>query len=113
MPRTTMAAPLFSAWFGHLEAAQALMEAGADVNAKDNKGRTPVHWSAWTGHLEVARALIEAGAEMNAKDDNGCTSLHASAQNGHLEVARALIKAGANFDGFSTQRIADLLRRIL
>ena len=81
---------------GHLDVARDLIEAGADVNAKDNNGLTPLCFCAAKGHLDVARALIEAGADVNAKKDNGVTPLHMCAYYGHLEVSRALIEKGAD-----------------
>ena len=81
---------------GLLDVARDLIEAGADVNAKDNEGLTPLYMCALGGHVEVARALIEAGADVNAKKDNGVTPLHMCAYTGHLEVSRALIEKGAD-----------------
>jgi ankyrin repeat protein len=101
---------------GHLDVARDLIEAGADVNAKDNNGFTPLCFCAKKGHLDVARALIEAGADVNAKvdnGDNGVTPLYVCAQEGHPEVARALIKAGSNFIGLSFEQVADLCRRLI
>ena len=83
------------------------------MNAKENDGSTSLHWSAQNGHLEVTRALIEAEADVNAKTNNGSSPLYLSAQKGHLEGARALIKAGSNFDGLSSDQVADLLRKML
>ena len=103
----------WSAREGHLEITQALIEAGADVNTKDNDGDTPLHSSAMNGHLEVARDLIKAGADVNAKTGAGHTPLYMCAQEGHLEVARVLIKAGSNFDGLSSDQVADFLRKML
>lgn len=99
---------------GHLEVVQALIETGADVNAKTAFGDTPLKICAYyEGNLEVARALIEKGADVNAKMAGGFTPLYTSSQNGHPEVARALIKAGWNFDGLSSYQVADLLRRMI
>ena len=81
---------------GHLDVARDLIEAGADVNAKDNDGFTPLSICAEKGHLDVARDLIWAGADVNAKDNDGMTPLYMCALGGHLEVARALIEAGAD-----------------
>jgi len=81
-----------------LALARALIKAGADLNANDTCGCTPLHLCAKKGHLELARALIEAGADVNAKEIEVHTPLHLCALNGHLEVARALIEAGADLN---------------
>ena len=44
----------------------ALLAAGADVNARDGRGRTPAHVAAFASHDDALRALAEAGADMNA-----------------------------------------------
>ena len=80
----------------NIELLQTALEEGADVNAKDKIGSTPLQMSAEHGHLEVVRALIEARAEVNAKTNCGWFTLHWSAAKGHLEVVRALIEAGAD-----------------
>ena len=102
---------------GHLDVARDLIEAGADVNAKDNDGFTPLSICAEKGHLEVSRALIEKGADVNAKEDDGVTPLYVCTQEGHLEghleVARALIKAGSIFNGLSSEQVANLCRRLI
>ncbi len=46
---------------GYTEAVEALLAAGADVNAKDVDGRTPLHWAAIHGQTAAVEALIEAG----------------------------------------------------
>ena len=49
---------------------------GADVNAKDNDGKTALHWAAWDGKVDITTFLIEKGADVGAKDENGKTALH-------------------------------------
>ena len=44
-----------------VEIAQALITAGADVNAKDEFGCTPLHGATNNGNTEIAQALITAG----------------------------------------------------
>lgn len=51
-----------------------MVEAGADLNARDIYGRTPLHYALSSG-AENVRALIEMGADVNAQDDNGHTPL--------------------------------------
>ena len=47
----------------------ALVEAGADVDARDIKSQTPLHKAAQHNpSVEVAKALVRAGADFNAVD---------------------------------------------
>lgn len=41
---------------------------GADVNLKNNGGRTALHYAASKGRLKIAEALISHGAKLNLKD---------------------------------------------
>ena len=54
---------------GDAEAVRRLLERGADVEARDGTGRTPLVAAAYGNHLGAARVLVEAGADANAKDD--------------------------------------------
>ncbi len=54
---------------------------GADVNARDAGGMTPLMWAAVRGHLDMVQLLVEKGAQVNAKDTFiGNTPLHDAAQ---------------------------------
>lgn len=48
------------------DAVKALIEAGADVNAKDDEGKTALSWAARNHNPQVLKALVEAGADVNA-----------------------------------------------
>jgi ankyrin repeat protein len=71
-----------------------LLASGAGVNARDDRGRTPLHWAIWKMNLEYAKALLEAGADINAKDQGGRTPLLDGVW--HAELTRFLIDAGAD-----------------
>jgi len=59
---------LHAACNGHVEVAQLLLAARADLEAKDTLGYTPLICAAYKGHVEVAQLLVAAGADLNAKE---------------------------------------------
>ena len=64
----------------------------ANVNARDDDGRTPLHYVKDEG---FAKALVEAGAKVNARDSDGETPLHVVKSGG---VAKVLVKARADLN---------------
>lgn len=67
---------------------------GADVNATDERGSTPLLEAARYGHEDITRVLIAAGADLKAKDKDGKTALVLAVQGDHDEVVRVLKQAG-------------------
>ena len=58
-----------------LVAVRVALEHGADVNAADEKGDTPLHGGAWRGSNEIVRLLVDRGARLDAVNRNGFTPL--------------------------------------
>ena len=64
-----------AAVFGRTEVALALIEAGADVNFRNNEGSTPLHTAAFFCRTEIVEALLTNGADQNIKNNAGSTAL--------------------------------------
>ena len=76
---------------------RALLAAGADANARDPLGATPLHDAAWNGNREIAALLIAHGAEVNARHlEAGSTPLHYAVIKDNLGVAEVLLEHGAD-----------------
>jgi ankyrin repeat protein len=70
-----------------------LIELGADVNATNNAGATPLlHLIRHRGSMDDFDALLKAGAKADIADNNGVTPLHLAAENSNLEMCKALLK---------------------
>ena len=79
----------------HPEIARILIDAGADVNAKEKDEWSLLHYSA-KFHSGICKLLIDAGADLNIQRNDGWTALHICAFSDELEVAKMLIEAGAD-----------------
>ena len=88
----------YAAFADNAQTAAALLDAGADVNAraKNKFDNTPLQVSLLTQSHEVARLLLARGAEVNARQSEGVTALHEAAAAGDVEMIRVLLAAGAD-----------------
>jgi hypothetical protein len=81
---------------GYVEIASLLIASGANVNARNDKGMSPLQIAAVKSRIDVVSLLLENGAAINASDNEGRTSLHNAATNGDSEIVELLLKKGAN-----------------
>jgi hypothetical protein len=77
---------------GYVDAIQMLLKAGADVDARDAAGNTPLHVA---GTFEARDALVKAGADVNAANAAGSTPLHVAAGQEAYEDVCLLLANGA------------------
>nr|WP_321357246.1 ankyrin repeat domain-containing protein [uncultured Draconibacterium sp.] len=93
-PKIGMQAAIMS---NNLEAIKQHIEAGSDINLKDQmSGSTPLISAVSFGRKEITKALIDAGADLNLKNNDGSTALHSAAFFCHLEIVQMLIDAKAD-----------------
>ena len=76
---------------GHVDVVQVLIDAGADIDAKNEVGRSPLMFASIKGHLDVVKVLVEAGAGVRATNNDGDTCLLIAANFGHTETVRYLV----------------------
>ena len=110
----TAKTPLWkAAMFGEIEPAKQAIADGADVNAKGERGLTPLHFAVVaaldSGDNKVIELLIANGADVNAKDDRGLTPLDSVKR---LSEAAAFTKKLRAIQGKTDDiPVADLLRK--
>jgi len=75
-----------------------VIEIGADINLKDNRGHSPLHHAAIYGKIEIVKILLQAGAKLDIQDNDGRSPLHRAARNGKIGILKILIDAGAKLD---------------
>lgn len=84
---------------GEVAEVESLVESGADVNAANASGQTPLHLAAANGDADMVRVLIEDGAEFDMPDSGaGLSALHVAAQCGHERVVDLLVRYGADLE---------------
>jgi uncharacterized protein len=93
-----------AAFFGHAEAVEGLLAAGADVNlpSRESMKMPPLGSAMAVQRNDIARTLIEHGADVNAKAVNDLTALHTAAARGNLEAAKLLLDHGADVNATAT-----------
>ena len=110
------ATPLhFASFRGHFEIALALLDNGADVNARNADGQTPLHRVSLSLRLRfesesgyetanrLVKLMLERGADVNARDKDQATPLHYATFMTNLETTRVLLDNGANIHAKNVQ----------
>jgi ankyrin repeat protein len=73
-----------------------ILEAGADIEAQDEKGRTAVVAATYGNHADTVEALIAQGADINIRDNMLNNVLLYAGASGYLDIVRLAIGAGAD-----------------
>ena len=81
---------------GNLKGLEAALAAGADVNARDDRGWTALMYVVDKGYVLLVEPLLNAKADLNVRAPDGATALFMAAAHGHGEIIPLLMKAGAD-----------------
>ncbi len=78
---------------GDTASVAALLDKGADVNAKFRYGATALFKAAERGHTEIVKLLLARGADVTVKDTfYGATAMTWALSNGHTEAVKAILE---------------------
>lgn len=101
---------------GTLAELELLLEAGIDVNMRDELGETLLHKMQFRDKPECVAAILKHGGDINARDRYGNTALHEAVLHNQTDMVRLLLQAGAdrsvcNEDGDTPEDVARLYTR--
>ena len=85
----------FAAQYGHLPHLRFLLENGANPDARERRGLTPVMLAILHRQSDPVLPLLEAGANPNISDNAGLTPLYRAVEGGMDDAARTLVEGGA------------------
>lgn len=86
-----------AAFFGRADIMDLLLQLGADVNARNEKGETPLMLAIHYGRKEVVALLDKIPTvQVNAQNDLGQTSLFYSANKNDYDLTKSLLSKGAD-----------------
>lgn len=95
----------FASLNGNAEILQLLLRAGANGDAEDLSGWTPLFYAVQRGDLASIKVLVQIGANINKKDSVGATPLAHAANLGHVAMVKELLDHGAD------QTVQDNMRK--
>ena len=81
---------------GNLKGLEAALAAGADVNARDDKGWTALMYVVDKGYVLLVEPVLTAKADPDVRAPDGATALFMAVAHGHSEIIPLLMKAGAD-----------------
>jgi ankyrin repeat protein len=87
---------IWSADLGHVDVVRALIVGGADLEASDFYGWTPLMKATYHNNIEIVKLLVDNGADVNARNSSGNSILYIAEElNRQPEILHLLVNTGA------------------
>lgn len=94
----------------YLPMVELLVKAGADVNAQDSQGITPLHLAVWDGMDITVQLLLDLGAETSVKDKQGLTAMDCAKKCLHRYVSGKVYKGRDRVLVAQAERVIQVLK---
>jgi ankyrin repeat protein len=102
-----------AAWKNDVAEAKRLIDAGADVNAKDDSVQSAYLVTTSEGYVELLELTLEHGADVTSLDSFNGTGLIRAADRGHVEIVRRLLGTDIDVDHVNNLGWTALLEAII
>jgi ankyrin repeat protein len=79
---------------GHVDTVAALIQRGAEANARNQFGQTALFVAAAKGHVDVVIALVDSGADVNIRNNDHASPILCAINFSHFNVACLLLRRG-------------------
>ena len=84
---------MLASYKGAFECTKMLLEHGANVDERNDRGQTPLAGVCFKGDLSMAKLLVEHGADIEANNGMGLTPYSFAVMFGRREIAELLLKS--------------------
>ncbi|TGO09356.1 hypothetical protein BTUL_0168g00030 [Botrytis tulipae] len=88
----------YASWRGHMDVMAELLRFGADLDAQDASGYTPLNLAAIHGHHQACDLLISAGASVLSRDYKNHCPIHCAIHKKHHRIVEIMTKELVIFD---------------
>jgi uncharacterized protein len=90
---------MLASYNGNLETTQLLIQMGAEVDKKNDRGQTPLAGVCFKGYLEIVKVLVKAGANIYENNGMGMTPIMFASMFGNSEIVKYLSEQNNSFKG--------------
>ncbi|KAK6342481.1 hypothetical protein TWF718_007884 [Orbilia javanica] len=97
---------IWAARYGYPSEVQMLLQKGADIERKDDQGRTALYWAVANNRESTVKVLLENGANAEIRSKSGALPITFAAMNGHPAITKLLIDKGVDVNAREAREYA-------